>query len=116
MDQVLRGEEKRRFPRVKFRTSLRYQIRGKPEYSNAVSEDICDGGISFAIDRFIAPENNIALQINVLSRVLTPIARVRRSFPLPRSDKYHLGLEFVEFDPGEKKFLRDYIEMQLGRI
>lgn len=113
---MLKEDEKRRNPRVKVRTSLRYQIRGRPDFSNAVSEDICVGGIGFISDRFIAPSINIGLQINVLSRTINPIGRVTRSLPLPRCDRYHLGIEFVEFDPGEKRYLRDYIDMQTGKI
>lgn len=109
-------EEKRFFPRVKCRAALRYQIRGSSLFNNTISEDICSAGVGFIADAFIAPSNNIGLQINVLSRVLNPIARVMWITPVPRSDRYHLGLKFVEFDPNEKKYLSDFIDMQTGKI
>lgn len=116
MLEFSKEKEKRRFNRVGLRASLRYQIRGSHEFNNAVSGDIGVGGLGFVIDKYIAPSSNLSLQINVLSRILNPIGRVTWIRPLPRSDRYHLGLEFVEFDPGEKKYLSDYVDMHSGKI
>lgn len=112
----MKEEEKRNSSRIKVHSPLRYQVRGRSDFNNSVIEDIGTGGIRFIIDRFIAPSNNISLQINVLSRVLSPIGRIMWVTPLPRSDKYNLGIKFVEFDPGEKKYLSNYIDMHTGKI
>lgn len=109
-------EEKRRFSRITLHSPLRYQIRGLSEFHNTLSNDISLGGVSFNNSRFIASNTAVALEINVLSRSLRPIGRVAWSSPLPHSDRYHLGIEFLEFDPKEKNYLSDYIDMQRGKL
>lgn len=116
MAQGIKRTEKRYFPRIKLYTPVRYQIRGKPDFCNGVGKDISGKGISLIIDRFIAPSGNLSLQINVLRRVLNPIGKVVWSHPLSHADRFHTGIEFVEFDPAEKKYLDDFIDMQKSRI
>jgi hypothetical protein len=108
--------EKRCFPRVKLNMPLRYHTRGLPEYNNTLCEDISLGGVRFINDKFIRPEASLALEINVLTRALNPIGRVAWSQPLPHSDRYRVGVEFLELDLGEKNYLSDYIDMQRHTI
>jgi len=109
-------EEKRGFPRIKAHVPLHYQIRGTAEFDNTVSDDISTEGISFVNDSFIAPESSLALQINVLSRVLNPIGKIVWSAPIAHSDRYRLGVKFLEFNPLEKRFLGDYIDLRQGKL
>lgn len=109
-------EEKRLTPRIKLSTPLRYQIRGEPEFNTTVSDDISVGGLSFYESKFIAPKTPLNLEINVLSRILRPMGRVAWSSPLPHSDRYRLGIEFLEFNLKEKDYLSDYIDMQTGQL
>jgi hypothetical protein len=109
-------EDKRRFPRIELKVPLRYQIRGSPEYNNSISDGISLGGISFINNKFIAPLTNLMLEINVLSRALNPIGRVAWSSPLAHSDRYRLGIEFIELGASEKNYLSDYIDMQMGKL
>jgi hypothetical protein len=109
-------EEKRRFTRVKLANALRLQIRGRTGCDNAVSENISEGGLAFVNDRFIPRSTPLMLEFNLLSRYLSPIARVSWASPVPHSDKYHLGVEFMEVEPGEKSFLSDYVNMQLNQL
>jgi hypothetical protein len=105
-------QEKRHFPRVNLKTPLVYKIRGLPQSDNGICEDISAGGIGFINDVFMAPATLLSLGINVLSRTLNPTAKVAWSQPLPHSDRYKVGVEFLEFDPVEKRYLSDYIDMQ----
>jgi len=105
--------EKRRFPRITLKSPLRCQIRGEREANNVVSSDIGLGGLSFINDRFITPNTFINLELKILNRVISPIGRIVRSNPLPYSDKYRMGVEFLEIDFQHKKLLSDYINMQL---
>ena len=109
-------EEKRRLPRIKLKTPLRYQIRGLPELNETVSDNVSLGGIGFINDRFIAPKTLVMLEINVLSRVLRPLGKIAWAASLPRSDNYRIGVEFLELDRGEKNYLTDYVDMQMGRL
>lgn len=101
---------------MKLRMPLRYQIRGESGYHNTVSDDISISGIGFIDNEFLAPNTYAMLEFNVLSRVLRPIGRVVRANPLPHSDRYRLGLEFIECSKGEKNYLGDFINMKRGTL
>lgn len=113
---AIKLEEKRLCPRIKLKTPLRYQIRGTPEFNNAISNDLGMCGVSFVTNKFIAPKTLLGLEVNVLSRVLNPIGRVVWSSPLIHSNRYQVGIEFLELDPREKNYLRDYMDMQMGKL
>lgn len=113
---VLIPEEKRRYPRIKLKRPLRYQIRGTPEFNNAIVDNISVGGLGFVDNKFIAPRTSLMLEINVLSRILRPVGKIAWSSPLPHSNRYYSGIEFLELDPVEKRFLADYINMQMGKL
>lgn len=113
---ALNIEEKRNFPRLRSRIPLRYQIRGTPEFADTVSDDISTGGISFIDKKFVTPKALVMLEMNLLSRILKSAGRVAWASPLPHSDRYRLGIEFLELDPRERTYLSDFIDMQMGKI
>lgn len=110
-------EERRRFPRLKLGTPLNYKVRGATSSpDSAICDNISLGGIGFISDKFIAPSSLLNLEINVSQRVLRPIGKVNFSMPLAHSDNNRLGVEFMEFDEEEKKYLRDFINKRLDII
>ena len=111
---AVKWEERRRFPRIRLRAPVRYQTRGTPEFNNVMSDNVGLGGIGFINDKFIAPKTLVMLEMNILSRFLNPIGRIAWVSSLPRSDRYRLGVEFLELGPDVKKYLQDYIDMRRG--
>jgi hypothetical protein len=91
---------------------MRYQLRGKPEFGNAISNDISCGGLKFTSNNFIPTLTALMLEINVLNRVLRPIGRVAWSSSVAYSNRSHVGVEFIEFNPLEKNYLKEFINMQ----
>jgi hypothetical protein len=112
---IKQEEEKRQSPRLNLHTPLRYQVRGNPQFDNAVSDNISSGGLSFITHSFIPPDTKVMLEFNVLSRVLRIISRVAWATPLPHSYRNRLGLEFLEAPAEDRDFLNDYINMQLNK-
>jgi c-di-GMP-binding flagellar brake protein YcgR len=108
---AFRQEERRRFPRVNFRAPIRFEVVGEPDFDNAVSIDLSDGGLSFANNKFLAPSTDLILEISVLSRVLKAIGKVVWSYHLPHSDNHRFGIEFIKFDPFEKQYLSNYLKL-----
>jgi len=104
---------KRLSPRIKERAALRYQVRGTSDFNNVLSDNISVTGLGFINDDFIAPSSNLTLEINILSRILNPIGRIAWASPVPHSNKYRLGVEFLEINPVEKRYLNDYIGIQI---
>ncbi|MFA5145195.1 MAG: PilZ domain-containing protein [Candidatus Omnitrophota bacterium] len=109
-------EDRRRFPRSTLREPIRFQVKGFPQYSNAVTENISIGGLGFLADRFIAPSTQVIMEISVLSHILRPIGKISWSSPLPHSDRNRLGVEFMEMVPEEKGYLSDYLDMKMGKF
>ncbi len=105
--------DKRIFPRTRLKQELRYQIRGTSDFDNAIVDDISMVGIGFTSDKFLAPETMVSMEIRILSKVLRPIGKIAWSLPLSHSSRYRVGIAFMEFDPMEKKYLADYVDMQL---
>ena len=105
-------QERRLFPRTKLRSSLRYQIRGTPAFSNAICDDISLVGIGFVNDEFLTPDTLVSLEISVLSKVLRAIGQISWSQPLPHSNRFRVGIKFLELYPSEKSYLVDFIKMQ----
>jgi len=112
----IRPKDLRRFPRVKFQNPLHYQVRGSPESSSTISENISLNGISFINDKYLPSLSSIMLEISLLSRVLHPIGRVVWSAPFSHSERFKAGVEFFEFDQQEKEFLSEFITMKLRQI
>lgn len=108
-------EEKRLFARIRIKTPIRYQVRGQPEFNNSLTNDISINGISFTGDKFIAPKTALDLNINLLSQILSPIGIVTWSIPLPYSNRYKIGIKFLELNPIQKNYLIDYIKIQNER-
>jgi c-di-GMP-binding flagellar brake protein YcgR len=113
---INRLEEYRQTPRVKIQDEVRYQIRGKPIYSHTVSDNISLGGMSFTNGSFLSPDTLLMLEVNVLSRVLKPVAKVRWTNSVAHTDRYKYGVEFLEMDNEDKKYLSEYIDMQNGLL
>lgn len=109
-------EEKRRFPRIKLNLPIRYQVRGVPDSSNVASDNLSAGGLSFVNNKFIAPETPLMVELNVLSRVLTLAAKVAWVLPVSHSDRYRMGVEFLELDMAEKYYLSDFVDIQLDKF
>jgi len=108
------SKENRCFPRIDFHSQIRYQLRGKPDFDNVLSNDISCGGLRFTSEKFIPTSTMVMLEINVLNRVLRPIGKVALSNPLAHSDRNQTGVKFMEFNTIERNYLRDFVNMQLG--
>ncbi len=114
MANLANTKENRVFPRVDFRSRIRYQVRGKPDFDNVLGNDISCGGLRFTSEKFIPTATFVMLEINVLNRVLRPLGRIAWSVPIAHSDRKQTGVEFMEFDRLEKDYLKDFVNMQLG--
>lgn len=108
--------ERRQFPRIKLNVPLRYQIRGDVDFDNTITSNLCLEGIGFTNNNFIAPETNLMLEFKLLDFILNPIGRVVWTSPIAHSNRYRLGIKFVELEPNKKNFLKEFIDMQQGNL
>lgn len=104
---------KRLYPRIDFKGQLHYQVRGSHDYTNTVVEDISAGGVAFINDRYLAPQTQLNLEINLNNRLMRPIGTVVWTAPMAHADMYRSGVQFMEFDQHEKKLLSEFVGMRL---
>jgi hypothetical protein len=105
-------KDNRTTPRLNFHSGVRYQLRGKPNFDNGISNDISCGGLKFTNEQFIPTSTLVMLEINVLNRILRPLGRVAWSTSLAHSNRSQTGIEFVEFNRLERNYLKDFIDMR----
>ncbi len=108
-----RLKESRHFHRLSFSGPMRCQVRGSREFINTVGEDLSLSGVKFINNKFIPPHTPVMLEINLLSQIVRPIAQIVWSSPFSRQDKFHLGAQFLEWNPTDKKNLSDFLNMRL---
>ena len=109
-------ENRRLFPRADVNVPVNCHVRGSGASSTCVLKDISVGGLSFTADEYRAPETILNLEVNLLSRVIQAAGKVAWVSPMPHSYRYSVGVEFIEMDPVQKRFLSDYMGMRLGRF
>ena len=110
-------KEKRDSKRIDLHTRMRYAIRGYAlETANTLTDNISAGGLSFNANRYLAPSTPLMLEVDLLSRIIHPIGKVSWCQALPHSNMNRLGVQFLEMDPTEKRYLNDYMNMQSGRL
>ncbi len=106
--------EKRQHPRLILANPMSFMIPGVGKINNVLSHDISLGGMGFVNNWFIPMNTPLKLRINILSKELNSVGMIRRSVPIPHSDRYYTGVEFKEFNVDDKKYLSDYIQLRTG--
>jgi c-di-GMP-binding flagellar brake protein YcgR len=94
-------EERRKFPRVSFNTSVAYQNKGDNAVTYALTKDLSQTGMCLTLDKFIPKDAELILDFaldNYLGQIRTK-ARVAWIQRLPYAQQYRAGLEFRETEP-----------------
>ncbi len=111
--EVLKKRESRRFPRVSVKFPTRYKMRRGGFYASALTKDLSICGAQLNADRFFPKGVNFNLELNILSRIINPVGTVVWSRSLPHSDEYRMGIDFIEINSEDRRYLSDYINMHL---
>lgn len=104
-------KEKRQALRISVKFPIRYKIRRGGFFASALTNDLSLSGLRVNADRFFPLGINLNLELNILSRVINPVGRVIWSQPQPYSNRYQMGIEFVEINSQDKNYLSDYISV-----
>ncbi len=110
---IIKQAEKRKYTRMALDLPLRYKIRGQSEFGTSVTKDISFGGLRFSGDRYLKPSAEVMLEINILSKVINPIGRIKWSQHMPHSNRCQVGVEFIELSPGNRNYLAHYMSLKL---
>jgi len=107
-----RRSEKRFNWRLNARLQVRCNIRGTSRFDNGVTSDISPSGISFTHDAYISPQTPVNLQLQVSDRLIQTVGKIVWSSPVPHSNRYRLGAEFLELGVAEKEYLEDFVHLK----
>ncbi len=122
-------KERRRFPRLNEGVFFLYQFMEKKDMDimKGFTNNISTGGLMFETDRPISAEDLFILEIyqplrqfkeEIIS--ISTAVKVRWVTQIDRSDKYEgsnkyrIGVEFVEIDKEERKTIAKYMQNKLN--
>ena len=101
--------ENRKFPR----TGISFPIECRPlperNYFYTVSKDLSLGGMKIISTQFLPKNDTLKVSINLINKVLGLKARVAWCNQERMSDRYSVGLEFVETNEQSKKKLLSFL-------
>ncbi|MFC1658315.1 PilZ domain-containing protein [Candidatus Omnitrophota bacterium] len=106
-------KEKRQCRRLVAKFPIRYRIRRGGFFASALTENISLAGARLNADRFFPHGLNLNLELNILSKIINPVGKVVWSQPLAHSNRYQMGIEFIEINQEDKNYLSDYVNMRM---
>ena len=109
-------KEKRRFPRLTAKFPIRYQIKRGGFFASALTDDLSISGARLNADRLFPEGLNLNLELNILSKIINPVGKVIWSRPLASSNRFQMGIEFININPQHKNCLSDYINMHIPKF
>ncbi len=107
--------EKRKFLRVFFKKAASYQLKDSQGFGGCLASDIGEGGIKIYFNDFVPLGTEMMLQIQLGQNFTFPVidlmGRVVWIARDPRTDRYQIGLEFMETSSGisASQKIREYV-------
>jgi c-di-GMP-binding flagellar brake protein YcgR len=102
-------EERRKFPRIGVSFPIECKGLLSKNYFYTVSRDLSLVGIKILTNSFIAKDNFVRLNVNLIDRILDLKAKVIWCNKERASERYSAGLEFVEIDKSSRDELSRFI-------
>jgi c-di-GMP-binding flagellar brake protein YcgR len=109
--------EKRRSKRLKTSLPVTFQHVGTSKrYGETVTKDISVTGLRMNIDSFFPPNSNFVIKMRFpeVNKIIEVLARVVWSQTTLHSNQYQAGMEFTEINPIFKKWLEEYILINIA--
>ncbi|MBM3252356.1 MAG: PilZ domain-containing protein [Candidatus Omnitrophica bacterium] len=105
-------KEKRTSERKNIYASVRYQLKSSQAFGATSSCDISEGGLRLNFERFVPNNTEFLLQMNLpaMPKIVNALGKVVWANRIPHSDRYQLGLKFIEIEDREKTGVSDYLK------
>ncbi|MGE4357147.1 MAG: PilZ domain-containing protein [Candidatus Omnitrophota bacterium] len=111
MKEPLFLENRRRYKRINFDTSVTYQTTGNRRINYTLAKDISEGGMGILLEEFVPKDTEIILEFS-LKKNSNPIrskARVVWIQKFPYIERYRAGLEFKEIEDLQRANIKRFI-------
>ena len=104
--------ERRKFVRVPESSHISYRIMPNVKTGEYLTKDISQGGIRFLIHDFVAKNSFLKIRLTLQNITFSFEALVKVVWVVEdsRSEKYEVGVEFVDIPKDANKHLMDYIK------
>ena len=103
--------DRRRFPRADFREPIRFQLATSSTGGGCLGRDVSEGGLRINFEYFVKPDTAMAVEFRLGSgqATMTFEGRVAWAYQIPASDRYQLGIEFIDKNEDNQKNIRRYV-------
>ena len=99
--------EKRNAPRMRFRESVQFALKGPDQFDGSLSCDISATGLRMIVNKFVALNTEMSLMIQLeAEKCIECFARVVWVQQMPFSENYQIGLAFLN-DEAQAYFHQD---------
>jgi len=108
--------ERRRYVRIPESSQISYEVMPSIKIKDNITKDISEGGIRFFVDEFI-PKNSllkIRLTIEKITFSFEAVVKLIWIREVPRTDRYEIGVEFINMPKKATEYFIDYIKTSLG--
>lgn len=102
--------EQRKFPRIDVSLPLSCHVLHSKDLFYTVSKDLSKGGLKAITYNFYPKNSSLRVSLNIISKIVNIRARVVWCNKERFSDRYSIGLEFIEVAPSDKKDLIEFLE------
>lgn len=111
-------DERRRYPRLRCKTEIRFRDLYKPQqkYASSLSRDMSAGGLRLATIRFLPKDARLVLLVSLPRVTSEPRRAIGRVVWIRRggfAESYECGLQFVEITPADHELLAGCVERGL---
>ncbi len=109
-------QERRRYVRIPESSQISYEVIPSLKSENYITKDISEGGIRFLVHEFIPKDSvlKIRLTLKKITFSFETVAKIKWIRQLPHSDKYEVGVEFMDMPNKAAEYLVNYIKTFLG--
>lgn len=102
-------KDRRRFPRTQMSLPTEGRLLGSAKYFHTVSKDISLVGIRILGNEFLPQGHFLKLDINLIERMLALKAKIVWCNKERLSDRYQIGLEFLELDNENRICIAEFL-------
>lgn len=102
--------ENRRFPRIQVSFPIECRSLLSRSYFYTVSKDLSLAGVKIITNEFLAKNNLLKININLINKMVNLKAKVAWCNKERASERYSTGLEFVEISSIDKEEISVFID------
>jgi len=105
------SKERRKYVRIPDSSPVSYKVIPEEKISDYVAKDISQGGLRFFVHEFIPKDSLLKVRVTLSETTFSFEAVVKLMWinEVPYSDKYEVGVEFVNLPKESTEYLIDYI-------